>query len=320
MSTAPTRTRPTWPELPAGVRAAIEARLGAPVTAWASHDGGYSPGMASTLRTATGATFVKAVPAAHEFAARAYREEARRSAVLPAGAPAPPLHWQLEVDAGEPWVAVAFDPVAGRAPVTPLVGADLDAVLRLAAEVAEHRVAPGVLPDAVSSLPTGHAAALADRRPAGLGTYDPWLAAHLDRLAAIEQDVGAAVAGDRLVHGDLRGDNAVILDGGPGGGEPPRAVAVDWPYAGRGAAFCDLVGMLPAVHAEGGPPPHEVLARTALPGAPDDGAVTAFLATIAAYFVDSSLEPPPPGIPHVRAFQRAQAEVCIDWLRERLGP
>lgn len=28
---------------------------------------------------------------------------------------------------------------------------------------------------------------------------------------------------------------------------------------------------------------------------------------------------PTPGIPHVRAFQRAQGGVCLDWLRVRLG-
>src|SRR5690606_28681099 len=54
-----TRIRPTWPDLPAPVRDAVAARLGGPVTAWASHDGGFSPGWALTLETAAGRAFVK---------------------------------------------------------------------------------------------------------------------------------------------------------------------------------------------------------------------------------------------------------------------
>jgi hypothetical protein len=47
--------------------------------------------------------------------------------------------------------------------------------------------------------------------------------------------------------------------------------------------------------------------------------VRAYAAALAGYFVHESLLPDPPGIPHVRAFQRAQGEVCIEWLRQRLG-
>lgn len=47
--------------------------------------------------------------------------------------------------------------------------------------------------------------------------------------------------------------------------------------------------------------------------------MTTFLVALTGYFVRSSLQPPPPGIPHVRPFQRAQGEVCVAWLRTRLG-
>lgn len=198
--------RPTWTDLPAAVRRAIEARTGA-VAGWTSHDGGYSPGLASTLRTAQGPVFVKAVPVEHEFAAHLYRQEAQRSALLDEAVPAPRLLWSVDVDAGD-----------GR-----------------------------------------------DWPRAG------------------------------------------------------RAVAVDWAYPGRGAAFCDLVGMLPAVEVEGGPPPEEALRRRPLPQGTDEDAVTAYLVAITGYFVHASLQPPPPGIPHVRAFQRAQGEAGIAWLRRRLG-
>jgi len=334
--TAPTtRTRPTWTDLPAPVRGAIEARLGAAVTRWTSHDGGYSQGLASTLRTARGAVFVKAVGPEHPFTVGLYREEGRRARLLPDSVPTPRFLWSLDVAGGADggpgdgahgdaagWVALGFETQPSRAPRLPWVDDELRAVLDLAADVAEHEVAPGLLPDYETELPTGRAERLAAERPHGLATYDPWLAEHLDRLATVEQGARAAVVGNSLVHGDLRGDNTLLV-AAPGTREADapgtRALAVDWPYAARGAAFCDVVGMLPAVRVEGGPTPEETLALRPLPVSTDDDAVTAYLVALTGYFVHSSLQAPVPGIPHLRAFQRAQGEVCVAWLRRRLG-
>ncbi|QJW37187.1 phosphotransferase family protein [Cellulosimicrobium protaetiae] len=338
---APSRTRPAWPELPTAVRAAIEARLGAAVSGWTSHDGGYSQGLASTLRTPTGGVFVKAVGPEHAFTRDLYRLEARVAAALPDRTPAPALRWVLDADldgAGE-WVALAFDVVPGRSVRTPWRDDELAAVADLARRVAEIHV-PGdtSLPRFADTAEWREWEDLADRRPPGLGTYDPWVSARLDDLATLAAPWPEATAGDHLVHGDLRGDNALLVepDAGPltrpderpgawsreADGPAPSglvAVAVDWPYASRGAAFCDAVGMLPAVQVEGGPPPEEVLRRHPPPRDVDPDAVTCYLAAITGYFLKSSLDPAPPGIPHVRAFQRAQAEVGVAWLRRRLG-
>ena len=320
MTSLPTRLRPVWPELPPSVRAGVEARLGASVTGWTSHDGGYSPGMASTLRTVRGDVFVKAVSTAHETSAHLYREEARRAVLVPEGVPAPRPLWYAEVDADDqesaPWIALAFESVAGsRPPRQPWIDAELDAVLRLCTEVARFEIPPGVLPDFAEALPTDRTAALTDELPDGLDSFNPWYAAQLDRLATIEESAADAVTGGSLVHADLRGDNSLLVD------EPHgvRALAVDWPYASRGAAFCDLVAMLPATVLEGGPLPEEALCRCPLPPGTDGDAVTAYLVALTGYFVHSSLQAPPPGIPHVREFQRAQGEVCIAWLRRRLA-
>ncbi|WP_125774929.1 aminoglycoside phosphotransferase family protein [Antribacter gilvus] len=332
-----TRARPTWPDLPEHVRAAVELRLGSRVAGWTSHDGGYSPGLASTLHTPDGPVFVKAVAVGYEVAARLYRDEAARAVALPDGVPAPRFRWHLEVPGASPsdaaWVAVAFDAVDGRPPRTePWDPADLAELQRLAHRIAEHEIpAGGVLPEFTAEW--DDAALLADERPAGLATYDPWLAANLDRIAEAGTPAhqAEAFAGPHLVHGDLRGDNALLLGPraqvGPGKGaavhpaEGPASgsVAVDWPYAVRGAAFLDQTAMLPAVQIEGGPSPEEVLARHPLPAGTDPDALTCWVAVLTAYFVARSLQPPPPGIPHLRAFQRAQAEVCVPWLRQRLG-
>jgi hypothetical protein len=57
--------------------------------------------------------------------------------------------------------------------------------------------------------------------------------------------------------------------------------------------------------------------RRARDAGPDG--VTATLAALAGYFVSHVRRPPPPGLPTLRAFQRAQGEAAVRWLRKRLG-
>lgn len=215
-------------------------------------------------------------------------------------------------------MVVASDVVRGREPRTePWDLADLDLLQQLARRIARHEVPDGGAFPAFAERALRDAALLADERPAGLETYDPWLAAHLDRIAEIAspERQAEAFAGPHLVHGDLRADNALVVRRADGLQE---AVAVDWPHAMRGAAFVDQIAMLPAVHATGGPAPQQVLERAPLPADVDPEAVTVWLAAMTGYFARNSLLDPPAGIPHVRAFQRVQAEACIPWLRDRL--
>ncbi len=300
------RRRPTWPELPEPVRVRIEERLGEPVVDWRSHDGGYSPGPALTLTTPHDRMFVKAADvAAHPVAAALHRREAEVAAMLPTGIPTPALRWHLDDDQ---WVVVAFDAVDGHPPQVPWVHEDVRAVARLIDVVAGVE-APDLPPlDADGSFNGWEK--LSGGEQSGLDSYDPWAIRNLDRLALIEGTWTDAAAGTALVHGDLRGDNVLLLGG--------EALAIDWPYASRGAAFCDLVGWLPSLRMEGGPEPEEMLLSTTVGRAADPEAVTAYAVALSGYFVHQSLLPDPPGIPHVRAFQRAQGEVCLQWLRVRL--
>jgi hypothetical protein len=69
--------RLAWPLVPAGLRQAVEQRLGERVVEAVTQPGGFSPGVAARLKTATGKrAFVKAV-AGRDAAERPY---ARRSA------------------------------------------------------------------------------------------------------------------------------------------------------------------------------------------------------------------------------------------------
>ena len=301
------RRRPTWPELPEPVRARIEEKVGAPVVGWTSHDSGYSPGPALTLVTATDRVFVKAADvAAHPVAATLHRREAEVAPALPADLPTPSFRWVLD---DEQWVVVAFDAVDGRPPRAPWVEEDVRAVARLI-DVIAGVDAPELRPlDAEGSFNGWEK--LAGGLRSALDSYDPWAIRNLGRLCLIEQTWTEAATGTALVHGDLRGDNVLLRD--------REALAIDWPYASRGAAFCDLVGWLPSLRMEGGPEPEEMLLSTAAGRAADPEAVTAYAVALAGYFVHESLLPEPPGIPHLRGFQRAQGEVCLEWLKLRLG-
>jgi len=70
---------------------------------------------------------------------------------------------------------------------------------------------------------------------------------------------------------------------------------------------------------EGGPPPEELLAAHPQTSATDPDVVTILLAAVCGFFLSYSFRPPPPGLPTVRAFQAAQGDVALAWLRRRTG-
>jgi hypothetical protein len=91
-------------------------------------------------------------------------------------------------------------------------------------------------------------------------------------------------------------------------------VLVDWPHACRGAAFADVVFFAPSVAMQGGPEPAELLARSRAGRGATRVAVAAVVCALAGFFTERSLRPPPPGLPTLRRFQAAQAEVACRWL------
>lgn len=98
------------------------------------------------------------------------------------------------------------------------------------------------------------------------------------------------------------------------------AVLVDWPWASVGAPWVDAVTVLvnvrvfdPVFDVDALLNSHDVF-RTATAEN-----VNGFLSGLAAYLIDAARQPPPPGLPTVRAFQRRQGEAVIQWLRDRLA-
>jgi hypothetical protein len=119
------------------------------------------------------------------------------------------------------------------------------------------------------------------------------------------------VRGDRLVHFDTRADNILLRGDG-------TVVFVDWPWGARGVPWFDALSLLINVRYYDPDADIESLiaAHPVFDGMPADAA-TRVLAGFAGLFLGSSLRPSPPRMPTLRPFQRDQAVVTLDWVRER---
>ncbi len=126
-----------------------------------------------------------------------------------------------------------------------------------------------------------------------------WLEANVTALQAAAH--AAPLAGEALLHFDVRSDNIAFVEG--------RAVLVDWNWSSRGNPALDLAAWLPSLHAEGGPAPDAVY-----DGSPE---LVAFVAGVWASGV--GLPPPPTADPSLRATQLAQLRVALPWACRTLG-
>ncbi|MEV0092942.1 aminoglycoside phosphotransferase family protein [Streptomyces sp. NPDC050738] len=304
-----------WEELPAAVRRAVEELLGAKVEAAATQSGGFSPGLAARLLLADGRrAFVKAVSAgANARSPHFHRAEARNAAALPDGVPAPRLLGAY--DDGD-WVVLAFEDIDGHQPQIPWQREQLARVLDAVGDLSDRLTpSPVEVPyaaDVLSGDFSGWRKLAEAGDPGERDALDPWAGRHLDTLAHLADGWADAARGETLAHGDLRADNILLT--------PERVVFVDWPHACRAVPWFDLLVMLPCVAAQGGPDPQELFLRHPLGRDADPDAVTAVLAALTGYFVRGSLQPPPPGLPTLRAFQGAQGAAALGWLRKRLAP
>jgi hypothetical protein len=304
--------RRDWSELPQHVVSALEAALDGEIVAAETQPGGFSPGVAARVVLAGGRrVFVKAVahepnPESPEF----HRREARIIGALPVDVPAPRLLWTLD-EGKEGWVVLALEDVEGREPSLPWRPDELGRVLAAVEELhtaltpspVDAGSAGAVLEEKVNAWRV-----LAADTPAEL---DQWSQRHLDDLVELEGAVADAVAGDTLLHFDLRADNILLAC--------ERVYFVDWPHATVGASWLDLVAFAPSVAMQGGPEPEDLLLRWSAAGEADQHAVSAAVASVAGFFTYRALLPPPPGLPTLRSFQAAQGEVARQWLAQRTG-
>jgi Phosphotransferase enzyme family len=296
--------RALWDDLPGPVRARIDGLVGAPVVQARSQEGGYSPAFASRCLLDDGRRiFVKAVSATlNPDNPAILRREIQAWSFLPEGVPGARL---IASDDDGEWVMAAFDDVEGRMP-PPWRPGDLDAVVD-ALDRLDRVPLPrsGAVPAAEEKL-----------RPA-FGNWQRltqegtplggWVDAHIDELVTLEAEWPDAVRGDQLVHGDLRGDN-ILFDG------QGRPVFIDWTDACRGNSLFDLVAMVPSLVLDGCGPPESIFGQGHRLDSTEPRLVAILAISIAGYFLHRSLQPAPLGLPTLRQFQAAQAQVCLDWI------
>jgi aminoglycoside phosphotransferase (APT) family kinase protein len=308
-----TGARRDWRELPPRVRLAVEGYLGSPVAVASTQPGGFSPGVAARLKTLDGRrAFLKAVSAEpNPHSPGMHRREMVVAGALPPSAPVPRLLWSYDEDG---WVALLFEDIAGWHPAQPWQPDELERVCAALVALSD-ALTPSPLPEGTvrrvdqgGFFGAGWWARLRDSPSEGL---DPWSARNLDALIALENGASEAGRGETLLHHDLRADNMLLT--------PERVVIVDWPHAEVGAAWIDLVCFAPSVAMQGGPDPEALIERHPAARAAAPAAIDAIIAALAGYFTWSALQPPPPGLPTLRAFQDAQGIVARRWLGGRTG-
>ncbi|MEU9884334.1 phosphotransferase [Sphaerisporangium sp. NPDC051011] len=311
--TAPTATalRPQWDALPTGLRAGLADLLGGIAVADVQ-TGGFTPGLAARLRLATGRhLFAKGIPSDHALAGK-YRTEADTARALPATTPAPRLQWTGEI---AEWVVLIFDDIEGRHPDLSPGSPDVPRVVAAVAGLAEV-LTPSPLPQAPDATAELAAivhgwAELADAPPLDL---DPWECAHVNRLAEMESHWLRAAAGPTLLHGDINASN-LLIDGTGG------VHLIDWAQPACGAAWIDIVDLIPHLILAGHDPAAAECAVADVPAwnGTDPEMITSYAVAFAGYWARTCRQPAPPMVPYLRGYQRRAAGAALDWVRHRTG-
>jgi phosphotransferase family enzyme len=167
---------------------------------------------------------------------------------------------------------------------------DVEAVLAALAEVSEEHAD---VPPLAHEEWNGWREVAADPEPfLSTGLRDAaWLERMLPALVAAADR--APLAGDALLHCDVRSDNLCVKDG--------HVVLVDWNHARLGNPKFDVAFWLPSLVLERGPRPQRF-------------GVDELAPVVAGFFAAHAGLPRPAGAPRVREFQRAQAAVALDWV------
>ncbi|MFE6778315.1 aminoglycoside phosphotransferase family protein [Streptomyces sp. NPDC057702] len=252
---------------------------------------------------------------ANTVVADSYRREALINRALPDAVPAPRLRWQEE---REGWLVLGFDAVdGGRMPATPWRTDELTATLDAYALTAEALATPSGELRHVDLRPVGDSGDFDDWRtrrsdgPDALPLPDWMPLDRLDALADLEAGWRAAVAGDAVLHHDLRQDNVLIDADG-------TASICDWNWPCLGASWFDLVLLLAAAFADGHDATALFRAHPTARGVADEQ-LDAALAALAGFFLTSGAHPPAAWSRHLRQHQTWCGEVTLRWLADRRG-
>ncbi|MEU4197945.1 hypothetical protein AB0E69_39040 [Kribbella sp. NPDC026611] len=286
-----------YSDLPTALTTWVERTLGSVVVSATTQQGGFSPGTAARLVTASGRrAFVKAVGTSlNPKTPSLFRQEI---VAMQAIGPLPMAPQLYDVYDDGDWVGLLFEDIAGRLPSHPWVQDEADRVLEAVAE----------LTDALDPSPWPDAPVVAERSREFLSRWDSVLADGLAVPSWVDPEQFAQLArvglralaeGKALAHYDLRADNIILTD--------DRVVFIDWAHPGLAPRWTDTV----ILHAE-------MRESVVLPELPDDEAITGFIAAVGGGLWWGSAQPAPPGLPTIRAWQRESALAHLGWVRDRL--
>lgn len=295
-----TARRLTWEFLPRELRSEIEGRLGGEVVKATSHNSGFTPGFASTLRTESGAiAFVKtAHRTAQAVAARSYRIEAASLKRLGPTIPSPRLLWVSDGD----WITLGFEHVEAHGAERPWNDTEFARALDLTERIATIRPPNGLVP-------------LAEDAPEFLTCWDHVAVRepehpHLADASALARRLGDIPA-TSLAHGDLRDDNLLFSADG-------TVVACDWTTPSLAPAWLDAVTLAIAAYGDGLDVDAHLASRTVMRGATSED-VDTWLSAFAGFMRYSSMLPSVRNSPFLRLHAGWYATVAWEWLSERRG-
>lgn len=311
--------RQQWTDIPQKIRNLIEEHLGTTVINTESQSGGFSPGVASRLYTADKqCIFLKAIGTElNPHSVIFHRQEAKINAVLPENSFAPKLLWSYDDADDTGWFVMLFDNIDGSNPQTPWHENELQRVMQAMRQLSETLTPSPLTLDTIPSASDHFSKQIhgwQQLRASDATLFeqlDKWSKRNLDKLCELEKNAPKAVAGNTLVHFDIRADNIVMSD--------DAVWFIDWPHASIGAAWLDVVLFAPSVAMQRGLQPQDLIQYHPAFHEVDLDAVTAAIVSMAGMFTYKALLPAPPGLPTLREFQSVQGEAARQWIAKRTG-
>lgn len=303
-------SRLQWEKLPPDVSHGIEDIMGSQVSVASSQPGGYSPGTADRIITNNGQRFfVKAVGSPiNDTSPDIQRKEIRvfeavSDRLLGSGIVG-------TYDDGE-WVAIVFRDIEGRHP--DLANAyDRELVIKSLQGLTSSPLSPeakAILPSLSDDVAYAFDAwKRIDEDP--VPGLNPWIIDNFDRLDSLAHSASNRLAGDYLVHSDLRKDN-ILISG-------DKAFIVDWPWAAVGAPWFDALTVTidAGLTNIGFNTIKEIKTNPLLASCSEDD-IDSVISGMMGYFFDCARKPAPPGIPHLRKLQYDQGLMCLRLIHER---
>lgn len=286
-----------WEDLPRENTAAIERQFGRIIKA-EPLSGGLMPGLAAVLHAEDGQRwFLKAAPP-DSPARHLFERELTANAGLPEEAPAPRLRHARDTG----WIVLVFNHVDGRHADLSPGSPDLPGVVNMVRAVGTLSARDDA-PDVA-----GHVTELQMKTARLLASHPDGELQRLIAAATHALDI-RELAGQRLVHYDLHSGNLLVTGGG--------VVAVDWSFAGKGAAWIDAALLVPRLIAAGHSPGDAELMVSALPAwrSAPRAAVTGLAAYWTAFRAyKASYGPEPTREIRTRAARAGQA-----WVHHRMS-